>query len=191
MQREAEEGGPATTQSRVRRPRATHTRLAVLGGAAIVAYLGFLFVSTVLTAAGVIAAPAESLYNPVYDGVAGDPGDIRNAEGYLAATFGFCLAASLPVVVGLWFRRAWARDAAYAVFGLPGLVLSVLSLAGITAENPAASAEWGVVVGLSLVAVTALVASPGCGRDFDRAAKHKEIAARHAAGTRHSRRVDG
>lgn len=162
--------------------------MAAAGGAAgVSAYLGYLFVTALLTATGLTPVDVNDLRNPVASMFAHSEGGLRNVYWYSALVFGFCVAAALPVTYGLWARRGWARDGAYGIFGLPGVVLTVFGLAGMTANSPTSDPQWGLLAGLVLLAVTALVAAPGTGRDFERVAKDREIAARQAELERRAR----
>lgn len=173
-------GTATTAMARPRRPRAWQTKAAALGASAVSAYLGYLFVTSLLVGLGVTDVPDRGLSNPVFDGAGLGDDDVRHAEQYLSVTFGLCLAASTPVAVGLWLRRPWAREAAYGIFGLPGFVLVLLTFSGLASSSRARSGVWGALVAVSLLVVTGLAASPGCGRDVERVAKDREIAARDA-----------
>lgn len=163
---------------RVHRPRAGETRTAVVLALVLTGVLAYLFLSSLLVATGVRYVDPQALYNPLYNGVGQDANNVRNAEAYAAVAFGAGLLACLPLALGVWGRRPWAREGVFGVFGLGGLVLAALSFGGLRVDPPQPGAWWGLLVGLTLLTVVGLLASPGCTRDFARVAKDRELAER-------------
>jgi hypothetical protein len=64
--------------------------------------------------------------------------------------------------------------------------VTVVTLAGVVDGAGGRNAAWGLLVGLTLLGVTGLVASPGCAADVARAARDRDagLAARRAANAR-------
>jgi hypothetical protein len=163
---------------RVHRPRAGETRTAVALALVVIGLLGYLFLSSLLVATGLQDVDPQEVYNPLYNDLGQDADDVRIAEAYGAIGFGAGLLACLPLVLGVWGRRPWAREGAFGVFGLGGFVLAALSFGGLRTDPPQSGALWGLLVGLALLAVVGVLASPGCTRDFARVAKDRELAER-------------
>lgn len=166
--------------------RAVETRVAVGLCVVLAAYFAYQFGASLLSALGVADAPGAGVGDPAYNGQVNSAEEVETASGYTAAMLGFGLVAGIPVTVGLWLRRQWARDAAYLVFGVTGFLATVVTLSGVLDDRGGRNAGWGLAVGLTLLAVTALVATPGCAADFDRVARDRDrgLAARRAANAR-------
>jgi hypothetical protein len=167
-------------------PRAVETRVAVGLCLVLGAYFTYQFGASLLSALGVADPPGTGVHDPAYRGQVSSAEQVRHASGYTAAMLGFALVAGLPVTVGLWLRRQWARDAAYLVFGVTGFLATVVTLSGVLGDSGGRNAVVGLAVGLTLLAVTALVAAPACAADFDRVARDRDrgLAARRAANAR-------
>lgn len=71
------------------------------------------------------------------------------------------------LVIGLALRKIWAREGAFFVFGLLGLVSVGASLAGFAADPPAPSASVGMATGIANFVVVALLLMPAARLDFD------------------------
>ena len=75
---------------------------------------------------------------------------------------------SVVVLVGLAFRRAWAREAGDVIYGLLGLMSIAVSLGGLSADPPAPAAWVGMLNGLANFAVVGLLLAPPTAQDFRR-----------------------
>jgi hypothetical protein len=91
---------------------------------------------------------------------------VRNAEGFAAALLGAAAVVGLVLLIGLARWRTWAREAALAVFGLVGALLTLLSTAGVAGE--ARNGGLGLAGGLVLLLAAGLAVSPPVCADFDR-----------------------
>ncbi len=90
----------------------------------------------------------------------------RNASGIIAFTMGSVVLLCAIIVIGLAFLRAWAREAAFLIFGLLGTISLAASLAGLTADPPAPSAWSGILVGVLNLSVVALLLTRSARRAF-------------------------
>ena len=95
-------------------------------------------------------------------------GAAGNASGIIAAVIGTVVLVSAIIIVGLIFRREWAREAGLVIFGLLGLVATAVSLGGIGADPPAPSAWVGLLTGGANFAIVGLLWAPATARDFRR-----------------------
>ena len=75
-------------------------------------------------------------------------------------------SCSLIIIIGLVFRRDWAREAGVVIYGLLGLMSIAVSLGGLSADPPAPSAWVGMLTGLANVAIVVLLMVPPTSRDF-------------------------
>ena len=126
-------------------------------------------VRALLRAAGVVGIDVAA----EVQGGAGSAGifdeeQIRNTDGMFAMIILGVALACLVLTVGLATFRPWAREGALGLFGLGGLALGLLSFSGLGRGAP--NAPLGLALGITLLAVAALVATPACAGDFHRAA---------------------
>lgn len=90
----------------------------------------------------------------------------RTAEGLTAVlALGACLLC-VVLAIGLLRLRSWAREGVMGVFGLGGVAVALLSLAGLGRD--AANAMEGLVAGVVMLGVGALALAPSCARDVGR-----------------------
>ena len=168
------------SSTRLRRGGATWTLLALTG--LVTAMPVYSAVTSVLKAGGVIEVDPDDTVTEGF-GTAGffDERGLRVAEG-LAAVVSIPVAVTcVLVLLGLAFWKDWAREAALGVFGLVGAFLLILSLNGLTFDPPPRYAGLGVLLSLLVLAVPALVLTPGVRRDFEARRLQKELREREAA----------
>lgn len=93
-------------------------------------------------------------------------GAAGNASGIVGIVIGTVVLVSAIIIVGLIFRREWAREAGLVIYGLLGLVATAVSLGGIGADPPAPSAWVGLLNGVANFAIVGLLWAPATARDF-------------------------
>ena len=93
-------------------------------------------------------------------------GAASNASAISGVVIGAVVILSLIIVIGLAFRRDWAREAGVVIYGLLGLMSIAVSLGGLSADPPAPSAWVGMLTGLANVAIVVLLLVPPTSRDF-------------------------
>lgn len=93
-------------------------------------------------------------------------GAASNASAIIGIVIGAVVILSLIIIVGLAFRRDWAREAGVVIYGLLGLMSIAVSLGGLSADPPAPSAWVGMLTGLANVAIVVLLMVPPTSRDF-------------------------
>ncbi|MCZ7533745.1 MAG: hypothetical protein M5U23_10100 [Acidimicrobiia bacterium] len=97
-----------------------------------------------------------------------DPGQTAlNTTAIITVLFGSVVIVCAVLVIGLALRKIWAREGAFFVFGLLGLVSVGASLAGFAADPPAPSASVGMATGIANFVVVALLLMPATRLDFD------------------------
>ena len=96
----------------------------------------------------------------------GAGGAAGNASGIVGVVIGAVVLVSAIIIVGLIFRRAWAREAGFMIYGLLGLVATAVSLGGIGADPPAPSAWVGLLNGVANFTIVGLLYAPATARDF-------------------------
>lgn len=87
----------------------------------------------------------------------------ENASLITGVLVGVAALVALIVILGLVLRREWAREAGIVVFGIFGLVGTLVSVGGMTADPPAPRAGWGLVSGLASLVVVGLLLAPATG----------------------------
>lgn len=160
----AGDGYTATRLSSRSRVHAT-TVVAVLVAAVLTLSYGFVAVQAFLAAAD------PDRLDPAFErsalGLAsGQGGTATTASGIIGLVIGAVVLVSSIVVVGLAFRRQWAREAAFGVYGVLGLVATAISVGGLLSDPPAPSAWVGVLTGVANIAVVGLLLVPATARDF-------------------------
>ena len=93
-------------------------------------------------------------------------GAASNASAIIGVVIGSVVILSLIIIIGLAFRRDWAREAGVVIYGLLGLMSIAVSLGGLSADPPAPSAWVGMLNGLANVAIVVLLLVPPTSRDF-------------------------
>ncbi|MGB5168787.1 MAG: hypothetical protein WBO84_09430 [Acidimicrobiia bacterium] len=93
-------------------------------------------------------------------------GAASNASAIIGIVIGAVVILSLIIIIGLAFRRDWAREAGVVIYGLLGLMSIAVSLGGLSADPPAPSAWVGMLTGLANVAIVVLLMVPPTSRDF-------------------------
>lgn len=96
----------------------------------------------------------------------GAGGAASNASAIIGVVIGAVVILSLIIIIGLAFRRDWAREAGVVIYGLLGLMSVAVSLGGLSADPPAPSAWVGMLTGLANVAIVVLLLVPPTSRDF-------------------------
>lgn len=139
-------------------------------------------VTSVLKAAGVVGVEDDAVVADNLGAVGFfDERGIRVAEGFAAVVSIPVAISCLIVLLGLVLWKEWAREAALGVFGLIGAFLLILSLNGLTFDDPPRYAGLGVVVSLLVVGVAAMVLTPGVRNDFEARRLQKALREREAA----------
>ena len=150
----------------VRRSAATWCLLALVAGLTALPVVSV--TRSALVATGVLdLAPGTAAGSRA--GLVGVYGEdaLRNAEGFAAVLVtGPAAVVGLLVLVGLVLWRAWAREAALALFGLLGGLLCVVAVAGLAGD--ARNAGAGLAVGVLMLGTAGLAMSPPVCADFDR-----------------------
>ena len=90
-------------------------------------------------------------------------------------------AVAVIALIGIALRREWAREAGMVIFGVFGLVSTLVSLSGLNAEPPAPRAGLGLLTGIGCFVVLALLLLPSTARLFSR--REHEISQRRAVRT--------
>ena len=170
-----------TAATPVRRSGATWAALVLvtlLAGAATASAVVSLLVATGVRDVDRERAVAERIGDV---GFGYDEGALRTAEAFAAAVTAPVAVVLVVVAVGLWTWRQWAREAAFGVLGLGGLLVTVLSVQGLTQDPPGRNAPAGLVAGLLLLGTVGLLLSPPSRDDFERRALQRTLREREAA----------
>ncbi len=91
-------------------------------------------------------------------------------------SIGLISLVTLVALIGIAFRRQWAREAGIGLFTAYAIVVTPLAISGLVADPPAPNAEIGLMVGLGSAAVVALLALPPTSLAFDLAELRREKA---------------
>jgi hypothetical protein len=122
----------------------------------------------------------------------GAPGEARTLGivGWISAVVTLGVAV-LEVALGLGVlaRRPWAREGGLVIFGLLGLLLTVVSLQGLSSTPRGENAPVGLALGLAHLAVVVLLALRRTGDDITDADATRRRTAFARAEQRRSRRA--
>jgi hypothetical protein len=115
-----------------------------------------------------LAAIYPDRMDPSFARNAGSAGSASasNASGMIAIAMGAVVLVSAIIVIGLIFRRAWAREAAFVIYGFLSLLVLAASVGGLMADPPARSPWTGILVGISNLAIVLLLMAPATSRVF-------------------------
>lgn len=102
-------------------------------------------------------------------GTGTDAGSVAaNASAIIGVVIGAVVLVSAIIVVGLAFRREWAREAGFVIYGLLGLLTISVALGGFAGDPPAPSAWVGMLTGVANLTIVGLLFAPATARDFGR-----------------------
>lgn len=115
-----------------------------------------------------LAAVYPDRMDPSFARMSGSAGSASasNASAMIAIAMGAVVLLSVIIIIGLLFRRSWAREAAFVIYGSLSLLVLAASLGGLLADPPAPSAWTGILVGLSNLAIVVLLMAPATSRTF-------------------------
>ena len=143
---------------------------AVLIASGLTAAFGYVAVDSLLGAVDPSRLDSDFTRSALGMGGVRDPqgigGAASNASAIIGVAIGAVVILSLIIVIGLAFRRDWARETGAVIYGLLGLMSFAVSLGGLSADPPAPSAWVGMLTGLANVAVVVLLLVPPTSRDF-------------------------
>jgi len=143
---------------------------AVLIASGLTAAFGYIAVDSLLSAIDPNRLDSEFTRSALgMGGVSGSQGiggAASNASAIIGVVIGSVVILSLIIVIGLAFRRDWARETGVVIYGLLGLMSIAVSLGGLSADPPAPSAWVGMLTGLANVAIVVLLLVPPTSRDF-------------------------
>lgn len=168
------------SSTRLGRSGATWSLLALTSIVTALAVFGV--AQSLLKASGIMAVTAEdALESGVGQyGFFGARG-LRIAEGISTVVTLPIAVACLLVLVSLASFRPWAREGALGVFGLGGAWLLTFSVSGVAQDPSNARSLRGLALSLAVLAVAALVLTPGVRDDFDARRIQKELREREVA----------
>ncbi|MEA3501930.1 MAG: hypothetical protein U9R47_04085 [Actinomycetota bacterium] len=89
-----------------------------------------------------------------------------NASAIVGFVIGSVVGVSVIIVIGLVFRREWARETGLVIYGLLGLLTAAVSVGGLAADPPAPAAWVGVLTSVANFTVVGLLFAPATARDF-------------------------
>ena len=166
--------------TRLGRSGATWWLLALTSLITAIAVLGV--VQSLLKASGIISVTAQDAFESGIGryGFFGARG-LRIAEGVSLVMSLPIAVTCLLVLVGLARFQPWAREGALGVFGLGGALLLIFSLSGVAQDPSNAQSVRGLALSVAVIAVAALVLTPGVRDDFDRRRIQMELREREAA----------
>ncbi len=90
------------------------------------------------------------------------------------AAIGLISLVTLVTLIGIAFRRQWAREAGIGLFTAYAIVVTPLAISGLVADPPARNAGIGLMVGLASALVVVLLALPPTSLAFDLAELHRK-----------------
>ncbi|MEA2022653.1 MAG: hypothetical protein U9N79_00010 [Actinomycetota bacterium] len=112
-------------------------------------------------------------------GTGTDAGSVAaNASAIIGVVIGAVVLVSAIIVVGLAFRREWAREAGLVIYGMLGLLTVAVALGGFAGDPPAPSAWVGMLTGAANLTIVGLLFAPATARDFSGRPRRRRADAR-------------